>query len=120
MDFFEEDIEVLEEYGRKDLAEALRKHHFEGTSMPKALKEEIGSYIGGSEYEVSGSSEESEGEDEEEEDTRVDEDEDEDEEQDTQSNTQSNTQSTQSVIDLTLPPNYTPITHGTVIDLTKM
>jgi hypothetical protein len=96
MDFLEEDIEVLEEYGRKDLAEALRKHHMEGTNMPKALKEEIGSYIGGSEYEVSGSSE---GEDEEEE---------------------QNTQLKQSVIDLTLPPNYTPITHGTVIDLTKM
>ena len=111
MDFFEEDIEVLEEYGRKDLADALRKHHLEGTSMPKALKEEIGSYIGGSEYEVSGSSEESN-----EEDTGVDEGEDEEEEQDTQSNTQP----TQSVIDLTLPLNYTPITHGTVIDLTKM
>jgi hypothetical protein len=97
MDFFEEDIEVLEEYGRKDLADALRKHHLEGTSMPKALKEEIGSYIGGSEYEVSGS-------------------EDEEEEQDTQSNTQPK----QSVIDLTLPPIYTPITHGTVVDLTKM
>ena len=97
MDFFEEDIEVLEEYGRKDLADALRKHHLEGTSMPKALKEEIGSYIGGSEYEVSGS-------------------EDEEEEQDTRSNTQLK----QSVMDLTLPPNYTPIAHGTVIDLTKM
>jgi hypothetical protein len=94
MDLFEEDIEVLVEYGRKDLADALRKHHLEGTSMPKALKEEIGSYIGGSEYEVSGSEDE------------------EDEDQ--------NTQPEQSVIDLTLPLNYKPIPHGSVIDLTKL
>ena len=37
MDFLEEDIEVLEEYGRKDLAESLRKLF--GNSVVKKICE---------------------------------------------------------------------------------